>query len=221
MSREAAPATSVQPLQIAIDGPAASGKTTVALKLAERLHVGFVDTGAMYRALAYEALRRGVDPSDGAALAALAADAVASKVPDETLQSEDVTAVVSIVAAHPQVRHAMVEAQRRIAEGRSVVMAGRDIGTVVLPHAPVKIYLTASVAARVARRQAQLALAGTAVDSRRLREEIETRDRLDSTRAVSPLEPAADAHRIDSSTLTIEEVIQTILDIVRLSASIR
>jgi cytidylate kinase len=204
-----------QPLQIAIDGPAASGKTTVAQLVADRLGVDFVDTGAMYRAVAYEALRRGIDPGDGPALARLANGALMEMVPGETLQSEDVTAIVSIVAAHPEVREAMVAAQRRVAEGRPLVMAGRDIGTVVLPHAAVKIYLTASVDARVERRRAQLEKAGTEIDARRLRNEIEARDRSDSTRAVSPLEPASDAHRIDSSDLTVSGVVDAILAIVR------
>ncbi len=202
-------------MQIAIDGPAASGKTTVAERLAARLHVECIDTGAMYRALAYKALRRGIAPADGPALARLVGAAVSETIPEERLQAEDVTAIVSTVAAHPEVREAMVAAQRRLAEGRPVVMAGRDIGTVVLPDAPVKIYLTASVAARVERRHAQLERAGTEVDVRRLRDEIETRDRNDSTRAVSPLEPAHDAHCIDSSALTIDGVVDAILAIVR------
>ncbi len=207
--------TFAHPLQIAIDGPAASGKTTVAQQLAGRLGIDFVDTGAMYRALAYEALRRGIDPGDGPALALLVNAAVTETLAEEKLQSEEVTAIVSTVAAHPNVREAMVEAQRSIATGRSVVMAGRDIGTVVLPHAPVKIFLTASVAARVERRRAQLEQAGTEVDARRLRDEIESRDRSDSTRAVSPLEPASDAHRIDSSALSVDAVVDAILEIVR------
>lgn len=205
----------MQPLQIAIDGPAASGKTTVAQRLAQRLNVEFIDTGAMYRALAYLALQKDVDPADGGALARLVQEAVALHASDETLQSEAVTAIVSTVAAHPEVRTAMVEAQCRAAKGRSVVMAGRDIGTVVLPNAAVKIYLTASVDARVERRQAQLKHAGISVGSKRLREEIEARDNLDKTRAVSPLEPAADAHRIDSSHISIERVVDEICAIVK------
>lgn len=199
-----------QPLHIAIDGPAASGKTTVAQRLAQRLGIGFVDTGAMYRALAHLAIALGVDPSDGRELARLVPEAVASEESEETLQSEAVTAIVSTVAAHAGVRAAMVAAQRRVAEGRALVMAGRDIGTVVLTDAPVKIYLTASVAARVARRQAQLAQVGVRVSTARLRDEIEERDRLDTTRPVSPLEPAPDAHRIDSSDLPIESVVDEI-----------
>jgi cytidylate kinase len=204
----------MQPLQIAIDGPAASGKTTVAQRLAQRLGLDFIDTGAMYRALAFLALQEGVDPADGDVLARLVPAAVALHASEEALQSEPVTAIVSVVAAHPAVRTAMVAAQCRAAEGRSVVMAGRDIGTVVLPDAPVKIYLTASVDARVERRHAQLKHAGIGVGSRRLREEIEARDNLDRTRAVSPLEPAADAHRIDSSHISIERVVDEICAIV-------
>ena len=163
---------------------------------------------------------RGIDPGDGPALARLVHSAVTETVPDRTLQSEDVTAIVSTVAAHPEVREAMVEAQRRVADGRPVVMAGRDIGTVVLPHAPVKIYLTASVDARVERRRAQLEKAGTEIDAQRLRDEIEARDRSDSTRAVSPLEPAHDAHRIDSSALAVTGVVDAILEIVRRTAGV-
>jgi CMP/dCMP kinase len=221
------------PLQIAIDGPAASGKTTVARLLARRLHALYLDTGAMYRALAYEALQTRTDADNGAALARLAVTHPSQVVLDESaplgfrivmaggrefteamLQSNEVTAIVSTVAAHPQVRAAMVEAQRRIAAEGPVVMAGRDIGTVVLPHAPVKIYLTASVPARVERRRAQLERAGLAVDSERLAQEIAERDRLDRTRAVSPLEPAADAHTIDSSEMPIARVVDTIAAIV-------
>ena len=221
------------PLQIAIDGPAASGKTTVARLLARRLNALYLDTGAMYRALAYEALQTRTDADNGAALARLAATHPFRVVLDETaplgfrivmaggrdfteamLQSNEVTAIVSTVAAHPEVRAAMVEAQRRIAAEGPVVMAGRDIGTVVLPHAPVKIFLTASVPARVERRRAQLQRAGLEVDGERLAQEIAERDRLDRTRAVSPLEPAHDAHTIDSSDLPIDRVVDEICAIV-------
>ncbi len=133
----------------------------------------------------------------------------------EQLASSAVTAVVSTVAAHPRVREAMVREQRRIAEEAPVVMAGRDIGTVVLPDAPHKIFLTASVDARVQRRGAEMQAAGVDVSARRLREEIEERDRLDRSRATSPLRPAPDATVIDSTRLTAEEVVQKIVAIVR------
>ncbi len=219
-------------LQIAIDGPAASGKTTVARLVARRLRVLYLDTGAMYRALAYLALQTRTDADNGAALARLAATqpiavdidesaplgfriaAAGRELTEAMLQGNDVTAIVSTVAAHAEVRSAMVAAQRRIALSGPVVMAGRDIGTVVLPNAAVKIYLTASAAARVDRRRAQLERAGLNVDVHDLRQEIEERDRLDRTRAVSPLEPASDAHVIDSSDLSVQRVVDEICAIV-------
>jgi CMP/dCMP kinase len=218
----------VTPLQIAIDGPAASGKTTVARALARRLRVVYLDTGAMYRALAYLALRTGTDVDNGAALARLVAaqpievrldqaaplgfriTAGGQELDDAALQSKEVTAIVSAVAAHADVRSAMVRAQRHIAQGSPVVMAGRDIGTVVLPGARVKIYLTASPEARIARRRAQLEEAGVNVDARKLAAEIQERDRLDETRAVSPLAPARDAHVIDSSNIDAAGVVDEI-----------
>jgi cytidylate kinase len=220
--------SSQSPLQIAIDGPAASGKTTVARALARRLHVLYLDTGAMYRALAYLALRTGTDVDNGAALARLVAaqpievrldqaaplgfciTAGGQELDEAMLQSKEVTAIVSAVAAHSEVRSAMVRAQRSIAQDSPVVMAGRDIGTVVLPGARVKIYLTASPEARIARRRAQLEESGVNVDARKLAAEIQERDRLDETRAVSPLAPAHDAHVIDSSDTDAAGVVEEI-----------
>lgn len=192
----------------------------------------------MYRALAYEALQTRTDADNGAALARLAETHPIGVALDDSaplgfrltmdderefteamLQSNEVTAIVSTVAAHAEVRRAMVAAQRRVAALGPVVMAGRDIGTVVLQGAPVKIFLTASVPARVARRRAQLAHAGVATDTARLTQEIEERDRLDRTRAVSPLEPAPDAHTIDSSDLDAEQVVARICAIVARSAT--
>jgi cytidylate kinase len=219
-------------LQIAIDGPAASGKTTVARATARRLDVLYLDTGAMYRAIAYLALHTGTDVGNGAALARLASTTPLEVELDDSaplgfrifaedreldelaLQSNEVTAIVSTVAAQRDVRSAMVEAQRRIAATGPVVMAGRDIGSVVLPNALVKIYLTASLDARVARRRLQLQETGVDVDARRLGEEIEERDRLDRTRAVSPLVPAPDAHIIDSSDVNAEGVVDEICAII-------
>ncbi len=217
-------------LQIAIDGPAASGKTTVARLLAQRLGVVYVDTGAMYRALAFAALQTQTDVDNESALvrlfdqqihASLAGEAQLARVfwkgaelTQDELESPVVTAVVSIVAAHPLVREAMVREQRRIAAEGAVVMAGRDIGTVVLPGAPCKIFLTASVAARVGRRRVQLEKAGVDVSAHELTQEIEERDRLDETRKISPLRKAPDAHVIDSSELTAEQVVDEICSIV-------
>jgi len=182
----------------------------------------------MYRAFAYLALRTGTDVDNGAALARLVAaqpievrldqaaplgfriTAGGQELDEAALQSKEVTAIVSAVAAHAEVRSAMVRAQRHIAQGSPVVMAGRDIGTVVLPGAPVKIYLTASPGARIARRRAQLEEAGVNVDARKLAAEIQERDRLDETRAVSPLAPARDAHVIDSSNIDAAGVVDEI-----------
>jgi cytidylate kinase len=222
-----------KPLQIAIDGPAASGKTTVARGVAEQLRVLYLDTGAMYRALAFLALRTRTDADNGAALAHLAEVTPVHVLLDESaplgfrvfagnrelaeaaLQSNEVTAIVSTVAAHPEVREIMVRTQRELADRVSVVMAGRDIGTVVLPNASVKVFLTASVAARVRRRRLQMAAAGVDVDAHRLTDEIEERDRLDRSRAISPLIPAPGALTIDSSEMTVRQVVDEICAAVR------
>lgn len=214
-------------LQIAIDGPAASGKTTVARLLAQRLGVVYVDTGAMYRALAHAALQTQTDIDNENALVRLfdqqirvSLDGEAqhgfrvfwkdAELTQDELESPVVTAVVSIVAAHSLVREAMVREQRRIAAEGSVVMAGRDIGTVVLPKASCKIFLTASVSARVRRRRAQLESAGVDVSAHELTQEIEERDRLDETRKISPLRKSPGAHAIDSSALTADQVVDEI-----------
>jgi len=220
-------------LQIAIDGPAASGKTTVARLVAERLGVLYLDTGAMYRALAYAALRTQTDLDNENALVRLCAQhrirvaldrdaplgfriyAGDRELSQSDLEAPEVTAVVSTIAAHPRVREAMVAEQRRIADRGPVVMAGRDIGTVVLPEAQVKIFLTASVRARVERRRAQLEQAGIDVSGHDLAEEIEERDRLDESRASSPLRKADDAVVVDSSSLSVEEVVERTLGAVR------
>ena len=219
-------------LQIAIDGPAAAGKTTVARATARRLGILYLDTGAMYRALASLALRTGTDVDNGAALARLMHTfpievelhdsaplgfriaAGGHQLDEAALTSNHVTAIVSAVSAQAEVRTEMVNAQRRIAQKGSVVMAGRDIGSVVLPNAPVKIYLTASLSARIERRRRQLAAAGVNVEAHRLAEEIEERDRLDRTRAISPLAPAPDAHIIDSSGIDAEHVVDEICALV-------
>lgn len=221
---------------VAIDGPAASGKTTAARLVAQRLDYLYLDTGAMYRALASLALASETDLDNERALVRLwNAHPVRVELADNAggaqrifageleltgqLFSSAVTAVVSSVAAHPRVRHAMVEEQRRIARGAPVVMAGRDIGTVVLPDAPHKIFLTATVQARVERRRAEMEAAGVDVSARRLREEIEERDRLDQSRTTSPLRRAEDATMIDSTHLTAQEVSDRIVQIVRAKES--
>lgn len=219
-------------LHVAIDGPAASGKTTVAGRLARRLGVLYLDTGAMYRALSYLALQTQTEADNASALRRLCEGnairvalepasplgfrifASGKELDEAALQSNAVNAIVSTVAAHPIVREAMVEQQRAVAARGSVVMAGRDIGTVVLPDARVKVFLTASVEARVARRREQLARSGVDVTAHRLREEIEERDRLDRSRPIAPLVPAPDARVIDSSAMTPDAVVEEIVELV-------
>ncbi len=219
-------------VQVAIDGPAASGKTTAARAVALRLHMLYLDTGAMYRALAYLALHTQTDLDNEPALVRLCEHNRIRVVLDsdsslgfriyagelelcDQLQSPEVTAVVSTIAAHPLVRESMVAEQRQIARAGPVVMAGRDIGTVVLPDAPYKVFLTASVQARVQRRRAQLEAAGVELDAHRLTQEIEERDRIDEHRTASPLRAACDAHILDSSALTVNQVVAQICALVK------
>ncbi len=209
---------------VAIDGPAASGKTTVARRLARELRYLYLDTGAMYRAVAFCALAVRADiANEMAVLAALAprtilveedADAVSGyrvsiDGTDVTsrLVDADVTAAVSSVASHPSVREDLVSRQRAIAERGPVVMAGRDIGTVVLPLARYKFFLTASVDERVRRRANELVEAGRTVDLAALHADVVRRDAMDAERATSPLRPADDAMILDSSDLDVDGVI--------------
>ena len=220
-----------RPRHIAIDGPAGSGKTTVARALAVRLDILYLDTGAMYRAVALLALRSGRDPADAVATLALArANPIRAthdpQAPEgfriyagdemlgEALHTPAVSRIVSIVAAQPAIRELMVERQRAVAKAGPVVMAGRDIGTVVLPEAPVKVFLTASLAERTARRFAELAQRGIAVDVRVLEAEMRERDRLDENRATAPLRPASDAVILDSTGLSIDAVVERVANLV-------
>jgi CMP/dCMP kinase len=221
--------------QVALDGPSAAGKSTIAQLLARKLGYLYLDTGAMYRAVALLALENGVDADNEAALVRLYRDhridiAADPEAPTgyrvivdradrtERLFGADVTATVSTVAAHRGVRAELVARQQEIAREGSVVMAGRDIGTVVLPGARYKFFLTASLDERVKRRQAELAAAGVRVDMPSLRAQIEERDRLDASRAVAPLRPAADAITIDSTAMTIDDVVSTMLARIREAA---
>lgn len=209
---------------VAIDGPSASGKTVVSRALAARLGTLYLDTGAMYRAVAYLALRNGVELDNDAALVEMLANHTLSIVADESaangyrvlvdeadvtprLTQPDVTSAVSTVAAAPHIRAALVERQRAIAAAEPVVMAGRDIGTVVLPDAQFKFFLTASVDERAARRRREFAERGIEMALAEVRAQIEERDRLDRGRAVAPLIEAPDAIVIDSTDLPAEAVI--------------
>ncbi|NLA34761.1 MAG: (d)CMP kinase [Actinobacteria bacterium] len=201
---------------IAIDGPAGSGKSTIARRVAERVGLPMLDTGAMYRALTFAVIRSGGDPAD-AAVATAAAQAADIVVDDTvTIDGVDVTAEirepevsahVSVVAAHSGVRQVLVALQRRwLGAHGGGVLEGRDIGTVVTPEAPLKIYLTASPEVRAKRRAGE-----GAFDLEAAAANIAERDRIDMSRADSPLRPAGDAIIIDTSELTIDEVVDGIV----------
>ncbi|MGI8914006.1 MAG: (d)CMP kinase [Chloroflexota bacterium] len=218
---------------IAIDGPAGAGKTVVGQGVARALDYLFLDTGAMYRALTYLALERNVALSDEPALVALSRQAAIDVLPDGPadgrpytvvaagedvtwqIRNADVSNTVSIVSAWPAVRREMVQAQVRLAGRGRCVLAGRDIGTVVLPHADLKIFLIASLDERVRRRAQELRRRGEAVNEEALRAAMAIRDDLDSGRAASPLKPAADAHLLDSTGLTVAEVVAAIVALAR------
>ena len=215
-------------LTIAIDGPAASGKSAAGWEVARRLGIRFLDTGVMYRAVTIAALRRGVSAHDADALTALAADAeirlarnaagdrllLGGEDITDTLRSEAVDANVAAVAAVSGVRRALVSPQRAIAAQGSVVMAGRDIGSVVLPDADLKIYLTASAETRARRRVEQggaADAAGYQAEYQKVLCALRRRDKIDGEREDSPMRPADDAVEIDSDNMTLNEVVANIL----------
>jgi cytidylate kinase len=209
---------------IAIDGPAGAGKSTVARQVAERLGMGYLDTGAMYRAVTCLAARAGVPASDGARLADLArahpvqmqptpggmSIAVDGEDLSAAIRTPGVTARVSEVAAHPVVREVVTAAQRDLMAHGSWVCDGRDIGTTVWPEAELKVFLTASAAERARRRHSELSVRGIPEPIAAVQAAIEARDRYDSTRAVSPLRAAADAVELDTSAMTVAQVVDTI-----------
>lgn len=212
---------------IAIDGPAGSGKSTVAREVAARLGLDYLDTGAMYRAVAYEAIRRGIEPEDAPTVAELArqmevsvGDKVIVNGTDATVEirSPEVTRAVSIVAANPGVRTEMVLRQREWADKRGGgVVEGRDIGSVVFPHAQLKVYLTASEGERASRRSREMIereFDQAAADMAQVAHDMARRDRLDSTRAASPLLAADDAIHLDTTGLSAREVVEQVMRLV-------
>lgn len=223
------------PHTIAIDGPAASGKSVLAEKLAAALGYFYFDTGLMYRAVTNEALWRGISIQDEQAVSRLAEQIEINVLPATdhglcvvTVDGRDVSAElhrpqvdrsVSAVSAYPAVRQAMTEQQRRIARRGNIIMAGRDIGTVVLPEADCKIFLTASVESRAERRMRDRLARGQHVTFEQMRQEILARDGVDSSRSVAPLRPAEDAVHLDNSNMSIEETVKRALEIV--SSSMR
>lgn len=220
-------------LQVAIDGPASAGKSTVAKLVAKKFNYVYCDTGAMYRTVTLAALNKGIDVADHEAVAALAKEITISFKPGEEeqrvfLDGQEVTRDirlpkvaenVSAVAAIPAVRTEMTNQQRQIATAGGIVMDGRDIGTTVLPDAPVKIFMVATAHERARRRYVENKAKGIdTVSLEELQKAIELRDKKDSTRKVSPLTQAPDAVRLDTTNLTIDEVVDEISKIIKKTA---
>jgi CMP/dCMP kinase len=211
---------------IAIDGPAASGKSTTARLVADRLGYLHIDTGAMYRAVTLRVLEENVPLDDVEGIGALAEATsirlerfagtyrvfVGVRDVSREIRSELVTRSVSAVSSHQRVRDVLVREQRRIAQHGGVVLEGRDIGTVVLPDADLKIFMVARVGERVNRRKIELETLGVNIDPVQLELEILERDRLDSTRAASPLRKAPGAIEVDTSSMSIEEEVQFVVE---------
>lgn len=212
-------------INIAIDGPSAAGKSTIAKRLAKALGYSHLDTGAMYRCVGYLAAQRGIDLHDEDALTEMTAS-MRIRFDSEGhvfLNEEDVSAAIrenrvsmlaSCVSVHPRVRKLLVDMQRQMALDKGVIMDGRDIGTVVLPDAELKIFMVASVEARARRRYQEYLDKHIEADYDTICEDIKKRDDQDMHRAASPLTKAADAHEIDTSDMSIEEVCAAILSLV-------
>ena len=214
---------------IAIDGPAGAGKSTIARRVAKELSFIYVDTGAMYRAMALYLLHEGVDRNNTEQIGEICQNAEISieyqsgeqivllngENVNAYLRTEEVGNMASVSSAVPRVREKLLSLQRKLAKDMSVVMDGRDIGTTILPDADVKIYLTASSLTRAKRRYLELQEKGEVCNLDEIQKDIEERDQRDMNREISPLRQAEDAVLVDSSDLTIEQVVERILDIFR------
>lgn len=210
---------------IAIDGPAGAGKSTIARKIAKRLGYIYVDTGAMYRAMALYLIREHIDPSETEKIDARCEEAditigyengeqivyLNGENVNGLIRTEEVGNMASASSPNPSVRKKMVELQQKLAASRDVVMDGRDIGTCVLPDAQVKVYLTADSRVRAERRYKELAVKGVSCDLDTIEKDIIERDHQDMTREISPLMQAEDAVLIDSSDMTIDQVVEAVI----------
>ena len=215
-------------ISVAIDGPSGAGKSTLAKRLAKELGYLYVDTGAMYRSIGLFALRQGVDPKDEAAVTALLPQIqielryvngaqrvlLCGEDVSEAIRAEEVGMATSAVSAHPPVRAFLLELQRGMARTHDILMDGRDIGTVILPNASVKIFLTASAEARATRRFRELQEKGVDTDFETVLEDIRRRDYQDSHRATAPLRQAEDAVLVDTSEMDLEESFQALKSLI-------
>lgn len=216
-------------VNIAIDGPSGAGKSTIARAVAKALGMLYVDTGAMYRAIGLYAFENGIAPRDAAALGRALADIdiklayeggvqrvfLNGRDVSEAIRRHEISAYASDVSALPAVRAFLLDLQRDMAKTHSVIMDGRDIGTVILPHADIKIFLTAAVENRARRRFDELCAKGEMVSYERVLEDVRVRDHNDETRTAAPLRPAPDAEIIDTTGNTLDESIKLILNFVK------
>ena len=214
---------------VAIDGPAGAGKSTIAKLVAKEKGYIYVDTGAMYRGLAIHFLDKGIQPQETEKVIEACKDAEVTIAYEDAVQhvylngkdissrlrDEEVGNMASVTSAIPEVRKKLLELQQNLAKTQNVIMDGRDIGTCVLPHADVKVYLTASVETRAKRRYQELQEKGEDCNLEEIAHDIEERDRRDMTREIAPLKQAEDAVLVDSSDMTIAEVVKTIVDLCR------
>ena len=214
---------------VAIDGPAGAGKSTIAKLVAKEKGYIYVDTGAMYRGLAIHFLEKGIQPQETEKVIEACKDAEVTIAYEDAVQhvylngkdissrlrNEEVGNMASVTSAIPEVRKKLLELQQNLAKTQNVIMDGRDIGTCVLPHADVKVYLTASVETRAKRRYQELQEKGEDCNLEEIAHDIEERDRRDMTREIAPLKQAEDAVLVDSSDMTIAEVVKTIVDLCR------
>ena len=215
-------------INIAIDGPAGAGKSTVAKRIAEIMHLTYVDTGAMYRAHGLKAVRNGIDPGDAEAVAPMLPDTTVTCIKingeqhvvldgedvNDLIRTEEISHAASVISTLPEVRQKLVDLQREIARSTDTVMDGRDIGTVVLPNTPYKFYVTASAEVRAKRRFIEYQQKGILGDMtyEDVLNEVKTRDERDMNREFSPLRPAENAVIIDTSEMSIDEAVDAVIE---------